>query len=46
MLDLNDIKNTLETCNEQYLNLSFGDSQAMVISRGYVRNVLPECMEE
>ncbi len=43
ILDLNDLKNTLETCTEQYVTLHFGDSQAVVLARGNVKNVIPEC---
>ena len=42
MLDLNDLKVTLENCNEQYVNIKFGDGQAIVIQRGSVLNVIPE----
>lgn len=43
LLDLNDLKTTLETINDTYINVSFGNSQAVVISRKTVYNVLPEC---
>ena len=43
-VDLNDMKATLENCVEDYLTLHFGDSTAMVVSRGHVKNVIPECM--
>ena len=40
-LDLQDIKTTLESCSESYVTLSFEEeSEAIVISRGLVRNVL------
>jgi hypothetical protein len=42
MLNLNDLKTTLETCVESHLCISFGDSSAVVISRGNVKNVIPE----
>ena len=42
MFNLADLKTTLETCTEPYLCMSFGDSSAMVISRGNVKNVIPE----
>lgn len=42
IFNLNDMKTTLETCTEPYLCMSFGDSSAMVISRGTVKNVIPE----
>lgn len=42
IFNLDDLKTTLETCNESYLCMSFGDGKAMVISRGSVKNVIPE----
>lgn len=42
VLDLNDIKNVLETCVEQYITIKFGDSQAIAICRGSVVNIIPE----
>jgi hypothetical protein len=42
MLNLNDLKTTLETCVESHLCISFGDGSAVVISRGNVKNVIPE----
>lgn len=42
IFNLSDLKTTLETCNEPYLCMSFGDGAAMVISRGTVKNVIPE----
>lgn len=41
-LNLEDLKTTLETCTESYLCMSFGDGSAVVISRGNVKNVVPE----
>ena len=43
IIDLMDMKYTLETCTEQYVSLGFGDGCAIVLSRGNVRNVIPEC---
>ena len=43
ILDLMDMKATLETCTEQYININFGDEQAIVIARKNVYNVIPEC---
>ena len=43
IIDLTDLKSTLETCAEQYVTLNFGDEQAIVIARGNVKNVIPEC---
>ena len=42
IFNLTDLRTTLETCNEPYLCMSFGDGAAMVISRGSVKNVVPE----
>jgi hypothetical protein len=42
MLDLNDLKITLESCVESDLTFWFGDKQAIVIARGNIRNVIPE----
>lgn len=42
ILDLNDLKATLETCSEQYLTLYFGNHKAFVLSRGNIKNVIPE----
>ena len=42
-LDLLDFRNVLDVCTEQYVTLNFGDSQAVVVSRGNVKNVVPEC---
>lgn len=44
ILDLVELKITLENCTEQYINLNFGDHSAFVLSRGNVRNVIPECV--
>lgn len=43
LLDLNDVKSTLETCTEQYVTIHFGDGAAIVLSRGNIKNVIPEC---
>ena len=42
VFNLADLKTTLDTCTEAYLCMSFGDSSAMVISRGNIKNVIPE----
>ena len=44
ILDLNDIKATLETYTENYINFKFGDHAAIVICRGNIINVIPECV--
>ena len=44
-IDLMDLKATLENCVEKYLTISFGDSQAVVIARGNIYNIIPEVIE-
>lgn len=43
LLEINDLKLTLETCKEKIINVHFGDNQSAVITRGTVANVIPEC---
>lgn len=43
ILDLKDLRATLETCSEQYVTLNFGDGAAVVLVRGMIKNVIPEC---
>lgn len=43
ILDLTELKVTLENCVEPYLNINFGDSSALVITRGHIANVIAEC---
>ena len=43
ILDLTELKITLESCAEQYLNINFGDGSAFIITRGNVANVIAEC---
>jgi hypothetical protein len=45
-IDLGDMKATLESCMEDYLTMHFGDQTAIVVSRGHVKNVIPECTVE
>ena len=45
LIDFTDLKMTLETCTEQYVNIQFGDGFAIVLSRGHVKNVIPEIHE-
>lgn len=42
ILDLNELKITLENCIEQYLTITFGDNTAIVIARPTIKNVVPE----
>ena len=41
-VDLNDLLGVLDTCSLAHVNINFGDSQALTISRGEVINVIPE----
>lgn len=41
-LDLIDFKKILDGCTEQYVSLGFGDNKACVLTRGQIRNVIPE----
>lgn len=43
IIDLTELKTTLETCAEAYLNINFGDDSAIVISRQNIHNVIPQC---
>lgn len=43
-LDVMDLKLTLDTCVEPSVTLSFGDGSAFVLSRGNIKNVIPEVM--
>lgn len=43
IIDLNELRSTLDTCAEQYLNINFGDDSAIVISRQNIHNVIPQC---
>ena len=43
VLDLLDMKATLDNCVEPYLTINFGNNTAIVIARGNIRNVVPEC---
>lgn len=43
IIDLTELKTTLETCTEAYLNINFGDDNAIVISRQNIHNVIPRC---
>lgn len=44
ILDTNDFKITLETNNDQYVTLNFGNRRAVVIDRPNIKNILPECI--
>lgn len=44
ILDTNDFKITLETNNDQYVTLNFGNRRAVVIDRPNIKNILPECV--
>mgnify|MGYP007092413530 FL=1 len=42
ILDLNDLKLILDTITEEYITLSFGNHQAVVVKRTNISNVVPE----
>ncbi len=41
-LDLVEFKKILDKCSEQYVTLNFGDTKACVVTRGTIKNVIPE----
>ena len=43
-IDLVDFKTVLDGCSDQYVTLNFGDGKAMVLLRGNIRNVIPQCV--
>lgn len=43
LLDLNDIKNVISNFNDSFININFGNEQAIVVCSGSIRNVVPEC---
>lgn len=43
IFDLTELKTTLENCVEPYLTINFGDHTSIVISRGHISNLIPEC---
>lgn len=45
IIDVVDIKNVLDVVSEEFINLRFGNHTAIVVSRGNVNNVIPECQE-
>lgn len=42
VLDIQDLKSTLETCTESYVTLKFGDAPGIVLTRGNIANVIPK----
>lgn len=43
ILDLAELKATLDACSEQYITIRFGNHQAITISRSNIVNIIPEC---
>lgn len=41
-LPLDSLKNILSSCTEQYVTLNYGNNMSVVITRGCIRNVIPE----
>lgn len=44
VLDLNDLKAIVDNVREEYINLQFGNGQAVVIVRPNIYNIIPECV--
>ena len=42
IVDLAELKGVLESCSEQYVNINFGDTEAFILTRGHVVNIIPE----
>ena len=42
VLDFGDVKSILESSTDEYINISFGDNQAVVCSKNNIYNVIPE----
>ena len=45
ILDLIDLKLTLDNCTDEFVTLNFGDETAFVMVRHNIKNVIPECSE-
>ena len=43
VVDLTDLKLVIDTVSDDYFTLSFGDHQALIVKRGTISNVIPEC---
>ena len=43
VVDLRDLKLVIDTVSDDYFTLSFGDHQALIVKRGTISNVIPEC---
>jgi hypothetical protein len=41
-MNLDDFKATLESCAETHVSIHFGDTKAIMIPRGNIRNIVPE----
>lgn len=45
MLNLKDLKPTIDNFTDMYITVRFGDHKSLVVSRGNIHNILPECIE-
>ena len=43
LIDLIDLKTTLDNCNDEYITMRFGNHQAIVVARNNIINIIPEC---
>lgn len=45
LLNIKDLKATIDSYSDMYLNLWFGNERSITIGRGNIRNIIPECTE-
>lgn len=45
LLNLKDLKSTVDTYPDMYITMWFGNSTSITLGRGNVKNVIPECLE-
>ena len=41
-LNINDLRLTLENSSDMYITMSFGNKEAIVVSKGQIFNIIPE----
>lgn len=41
-INIDTLKNIVDSCTEQYITLGFGDHRGVIITRGAIQNVIPE----
>ena len=45
LLDLTELKSALDNCSDNYINISFGNHEALILSKNNIINIIPECHE-